>query len=331
MQRENVLKNENHLTLEGWMINELKLSGNELIVYGIIFGQSQYGVKNGFFSSNEILKEWTGINEEEINQILKKLSEKRLIKKNVVITNKQKKYFYTAETKINKTSNDTVKDTIKIKKNSNNLENAILVKIKEEMGCEADPFDVTIAQNIIRACIQYSLSESEIMEYIEWSVQYCKKKPKEDIYNYYYKFAEKHYNVAKFINFKIESRQKKEEEDTKKTYFVKCPVCHIKHDQTHDCPNCGLPEGSSTADIENYMIRYALPKAIRNKLDFEVLEHQKKRPDVMNFDIAKYNTWKEEEKEIYAKYKREENIYCDGNICDIFPVDDKDFKEYFTE
>jgi len=312
MQRENVLKNENHLILEGWMVNELELSGNELIVYGIIFGQSQYGVKNGFFSSNEIIKEWTGIKEEEINQIIKNLSEKRLIKKNVVITNKQKKYFYTAETKsckiLNDTVNDTVKDTVNIKKNSSNLENAILVKIKEEMGCVADPFDVTIAQKIIQVCKQYSLSDSEIMEYIEWSVQYCKKKPKEDIYNYYYKFAEKHYNVAKFINFKIENRQKKEEEDTKKTYLVKCPVCHIKHDQTHDCPNCGLPEGSSTADIENYKIRYALPKVMRNKLDFEILEHQKKRPDVMNFDIAAYNVWKEEEKEIYAKYKREENI-----------------------
>ena len=36
-----MVKNENYLVIQGWMIAELKLKGNELLIYAIIYGFSQ--------------------------------------------------------------------------------------------------------------------------------------------------------------------------------------------------------------------------------------------------------------------------------------------------
>ena len=36
-----MVKNENYLVIQGWMITELKLKGNELLIYAIIYGFSQ--------------------------------------------------------------------------------------------------------------------------------------------------------------------------------------------------------------------------------------------------------------------------------------------------
>ena len=35
------IKNENYVLIQGWMINELKLKGNELLIYALIYGFSQ--------------------------------------------------------------------------------------------------------------------------------------------------------------------------------------------------------------------------------------------------------------------------------------------------
>ena len=32
------MKNENYITIQGWMVNELKLTGNDLICYALIYG-----------------------------------------------------------------------------------------------------------------------------------------------------------------------------------------------------------------------------------------------------------------------------------------------------
>lgn len=36
-----MVKNENYLVIQGWMITELKLKGNELLIYAIIYGFSR--------------------------------------------------------------------------------------------------------------------------------------------------------------------------------------------------------------------------------------------------------------------------------------------------
>ena len=53
-------KNINFVGLQGWMVNELNLKNNNLIVYAIIYGFSKNQDGDGFFSgSREYLASWT--------------------------------------------------------------------------------------------------------------------------------------------------------------------------------------------------------------------------------------------------------------------------------
>jgi hypothetical protein len=47
-------KNSNTITISGWMVNELKLSGNDLILYAMIYGFSQDGESEYYGSLNYI-------------------------------------------------------------------------------------------------------------------------------------------------------------------------------------------------------------------------------------------------------------------------------------
>ena len=55
----NYLKNENHLVIHGWMINELALKGLPLMIFAIIYGFTQTD-EQYFTGSLKYLSEWTG-------------------------------------------------------------------------------------------------------------------------------------------------------------------------------------------------------------------------------------------------------------------------------
>ncbi len=55
----NYLKNENHLVIHGWMINELALKGLPLMVFAIIYGFTQTD-EQYFTGSLKYISEWTG-------------------------------------------------------------------------------------------------------------------------------------------------------------------------------------------------------------------------------------------------------------------------------
>lgn len=72
--------NQTYLTIQGWMISELGLSGHELILYAIIYGFSQDGF-NKFQGSLSYLSQWTGASKEHICRLLKKMCDDGLIRK----------------------------------------------------------------------------------------------------------------------------------------------------------------------------------------------------------------------------------------------------------
>ena len=74
------VKNQNYITIQGWMINELNLKGNELLIYAIIYGFSQ---TNGqvFNGGLQYLAEWTNSTKQGISKNLKSLVEKNLLQK----------------------------------------------------------------------------------------------------------------------------------------------------------------------------------------------------------------------------------------------------------
>ena len=74
------VKNENYIYIAGWMVNELHLKGNELLVYACIFGFSQ--AENQTFSGSlQYLADWTNSTKQGVIKNLKSLIEKGLIEK----------------------------------------------------------------------------------------------------------------------------------------------------------------------------------------------------------------------------------------------------------
>lgn len=81
-----LINEKNYLTIQGWMRTELNLSGNDLLVYAIIYGFSQVEGHN-FNGSLQYLADWCGATKQGIQKNLKSLIEKGLINKNVVEQN----------------------------------------------------------------------------------------------------------------------------------------------------------------------------------------------------------------------------------------------------
>ena len=82
-----MIKDENYVSIQGWMINSLKLKGNELIIYALIYGFTQDG-EQWFEGSRQYLAEWCNSTKQGVQKNLKSLVEKGyLIKEDVVINN----------------------------------------------------------------------------------------------------------------------------------------------------------------------------------------------------------------------------------------------------
>ena len=86
-----------YITIQGWMRTDLKLSGNELIVYAIIYGFSQKQ-QGEFTGSAQYLADWVGCTRRTVMTILKKLVEEKFISKTeLILNNNEKRVSYQAE------------------------------------------------------------------------------------------------------------------------------------------------------------------------------------------------------------------------------------------
>ena len=74
----NNVNERNYIVIQGWMIKELGLKGNELLIYAIIYGFSQAeGTK--FSGSLQYLADWCNSTRRGIQKALKNLCDKKLI------------------------------------------------------------------------------------------------------------------------------------------------------------------------------------------------------------------------------------------------------------
>jgi DNA-binding transcriptional regulator YhcF (GntR family) len=74
------MENTNYITVQGWMINELNLKGNELLLYAIIYGFSQSG-QGEYFGSQRYISKALRISLPTSNKIINKLLRRGLIEK----------------------------------------------------------------------------------------------------------------------------------------------------------------------------------------------------------------------------------------------------------
>lgn len=76
---EKLIKNENHVVIQGWMINELELKGNELICYAVLFGFCQNVENQLYTGSRQYLADWCNCSRRTLDNALLALTEKGYI------------------------------------------------------------------------------------------------------------------------------------------------------------------------------------------------------------------------------------------------------------
>lgn len=80
------LKDDNFIQISAWMLTELELKGNELLIYALIHGFSQDG-KSEFHGSLTYMAAWTNSTKAGVIKVLKSLLAKGLIQKQAVVKN----------------------------------------------------------------------------------------------------------------------------------------------------------------------------------------------------------------------------------------------------
>lgn len=76
----------NYVQIQGFMVSNLKLKGNSLLVYALIYGFSQDG-QSKFYGSRKYISEWFNISEPTVDKALQELIKKDLIIKEVETIN----------------------------------------------------------------------------------------------------------------------------------------------------------------------------------------------------------------------------------------------------
>lgn len=115
------IKNECFITVQGWMVNDLQLKGNELLVYAIIYGFSQ-DENCKFTGSLQYLADWTNSTKQGVIKCLKSLLEKGLIVKQSLMVNKVA-YSTKFNTSVKQSLMVGVKQSLPNNINNNNINN----------------------------------------------------------------------------------------------------------------------------------------------------------------------------------------------------------------
>ena len=84
-----MVKREQYVVIQGWMLTELKLKSTELLVYAIIYGFSQAD-NTWFTGSLQYLADWTNTSKRNVMYILDKLVAKGFIQKREIVRNNVK-------------------------------------------------------------------------------------------------------------------------------------------------------------------------------------------------------------------------------------------------
>lgn len=77
---DNRVKDGSYINIQSFMVKDLKLSGNELITYALIFGFCQDG-ESRFQGSLQYIADWTASTKRGVQKVLARLCEKNLILK----------------------------------------------------------------------------------------------------------------------------------------------------------------------------------------------------------------------------------------------------------
>ena len=102
------MKENNYITIPGFLRTRLDLKGSELIITALIYGYSQDG-NSWFMGKTEYIAEWAGITDKNVLRSLKSLTEKGILeKKEMFVNNKAKRCYYRFNFECSELQNSTV-------------------------------------------------------------------------------------------------------------------------------------------------------------------------------------------------------------------------------
>lgn len=81
MEKKSKVKDGKYIVIASFMLTELNLKGNELLIYAIIYGFSQTDGMKGFSGSLQYLADWTNSTKQGVIKNLKSLTDKGYITK----------------------------------------------------------------------------------------------------------------------------------------------------------------------------------------------------------------------------------------------------------
>ena len=135
------------ITIQSWMRERLNLSGNDLIIYAVIYGFSQDG-ESSFVGSRQYLADWCGCTVRNVQTILNNLVERGLLIKNDREINNIKRCEYSAV--VPNFTDEKISPVQKLhgageKTSLNNIEDSIksrsIISFGDNTGSSEDDYD----------------------------------------------------------------------------------------------------------------------------------------------------------------------------------------------
>lgn len=202
-----MIKNENFITIQGWMLNELKLKGNALLVYAIIYGFSQTDDCE-FTGSASYLAGWCGCSRQTIMTTLNKLVNDGLIIKKEEFKNNIKFCSYRVNLIgcQNSLQGDVKKFDRGMSKNltggcqnslHNNINKTINKTIEDNIDKKNSKKSSIISRLVIDTCLKNDIEDDKSIELIEQFLEEMKIKTKGSIEANIAKIAGKDYTTIK--------------------------------------------------------------------------------------------------------------------------------------
>ena len=158
------MTNENYINIQGWMINELNLKGNELVIYAIIYGFTQDG-ESEYHGSMRYISEALKITKGSVHDCIQKLLGKELIEvstENSITGNRYKavQKMNAPVQKMNAPVQKSVRTRSKIGTNNNNTNNNNTNKLEREKK-EKTPSQIKAEKERIANAKKLAFEKSE--------------------------------------------------------------------------------------------------------------------------------------------------------------------------
>lgn len=149
-EKKSKVKDNNYICIQAFMVNQLELKGNELLVYALIYGYSQTE-ENRYTGSLQYIADWLNSSKQTVINTLKSLLEKGLIQKYEYLKNGVKYVEYYASdlngsqnfllgysNNLNGGSQNFLPNNINNNNISNNIERKETINSKEKNLSEAE-------------------------------------------------------------------------------------------------------------------------------------------------------------------------------------------------